>query len=214
MSKLHINVTRLTLLLFIISGVSACSTVNNTFDKVGNLLTGSKTTADYDNNKSVKDLEVPPDLTTPEFDKAFEMPTGTVSAVSMNSATPTPTYTNSTQTTAVASKPRSGNLSTIKKQGSESYLQINDRYERALLLTEIVLERMQFKVVNKMLATGEMNVRYQGNNPALQKGGNYRVFVINAQGVPLVRIAKSEGKVLSAAEYDRIIALLNNEFNN
>ncbi len=64
-----------------------------------------------------------------------------------------------------------------------------------------------------MLATGEMNVRYQGTNPALVKGGNYRVSVINAQGVPLVRFAKSEGTVLTTAEHARIITLLNNEFN-
>lgn len=219
MSKLHLgiinSVMKLALVLFVISGVSACSTVGNTFNKVSNLVTGKKTKARYENNKTVKDLEFPPDLTAPEFDKAFELPTGTVSAVSMNNGTSataatTPTYSAPVQ---AAAKPRSAQLSSIKKQGNDSFLQINDRYERALLLTEIILERMQFKVVNKMLATGELNVRYQGTNSALVKGGNYRVSVINAQGTPLVRIAKSEGTVLSTAEHARIITLLNNEFN-
>ncbi len=219
MSKLHLgiinSVIKLTLLLFVISGVSACSTVNNAVSKVSGMVTGKKAKARYENNKSVKDLEFPPDLTTPEFDKAFALPTGTVSAVSMKNGTAAPSYTNiaPTQTAAVASKPRSAKLSSIKKQGGESFLQINDRYERALLLTEIILERMQFKVISKMLATGEMNVRYQGANPALVKGGNYRVSVINAQGVPLVRFAKSEGTVLTTEEHARIITLLNNEFN-
>ena len=220
MSKLHLgiinSVIKLTLLLFVISGISACSTISNSVNKVGDVLTGKKSVARYDNNKSVKDLEFPPDLTTPEFDKAFAIPTGTVSTVSMKNRSATPGYLNSgsaVQTASVSSTPRTGNLSSIKQQGGESYLQINDRYERALLLTEIVLERMQFRVVNKILATGELNVRYQGANPALIKNANYRVTVINAQGVPLVRIAKSEGNVLTAAEYARIITLLNNEFN-
>jgi len=218
MSKLHLgiinSVIKLTLLLFVISGISACSTINNTVGKVSSLITGKDTKARYENNKTVKDLEFPPDLTAPEFDKAFELPTGPVSAASINSGATSPGYTNSipAQSSAV-SRPRSASLSTIKKQGSDSYLQINDRYERALLLTEIILERMQFKVVNKMLATGEINVQYQGSNPALAKGGNYRVSVINAQGVPLVRIAKSEGTVLTTDQHARIIALLNNEFN-
>ncbi|WP_299877410.1 hypothetical protein [uncultured Cocleimonas sp.] len=221
MSKLHLgminSVFKFALLLFVISGITACSTINNAANKVTSLVTGKKASARHDNNKTVKDLEFPPDLTAPEFDKAFELPTGPVTASSMNSVTTTPAYTNTSsvpvQTTAAVAKPRSANLSTIKKQGNDSYLQINDKYERALLLTEIILERMQFKVVNKMLATGEMNVRYQGSNPALVKGGNYRVSVINAQGIPLVRIAKSEGTVLTTAQHAQIISLLNSEFN-
>ncbi len=219
MSKLHLgiinSVIKFALLLFVISGVTACSTINNTADKVSSLFTGKKTKARYENNKSVKDLEFPPDLTAPEFDNAFALPTGTVSASSINSGDSTSSYTNTVpvQTAATASKPRSANLSTIKKQGNDSYLQINDKYERALLLTEIILERMQFTVVNKMLATGELNVLYQGTNPALVKGGNYRVSVLNAQGVPLVRIAKSEGTVLTTEQHARIISILNSEFN-
>ena len=220
MSKLHLgiinSVIKFALLLFVLSGITACSTFNSTADKVSSLFTGKKTKARYENNKSVKDLEFPPDLTAPEFDNAFALPAaGTVSASSINSGAITPNYTNTvpSQTTATAPKPRSANLSTIKKQGSDSYLQINDKYERALLLTEIILERMQFKVINKMLATGELNVRYQGSNPALVKGGNYRVSVLNAQGIPLVRIAKSEGTVLTTEQHARIISLLNSEFN-
>jgi uncharacterized lipoprotein len=221
MSKLHFgminNVIKFALLLFVISGITACSTINSAADKVTSLVTGKKAVARHENNKSVKDLEFPPDLTAPEFDRAFDLPTGTVTASSLNSVTTTPTYTNtstvSAQTTAALAKPRSASFSTIKKQGNDSYLQINDKYERALLLTEIILERMQFKVVNKMLATGEMNVRYQGNDPALVKGGNYRVSVINAQGIPLVRIAKTEGTVLTTAQHAQIISLLNKEFN-
>ncbi len=219
MSKLHrgiINsIVKFALLLLVVSGITACSTISSTAGKVGSLFSEKKAKPNYENNSSVKDLEFPPDLTAPEFDRAFDLPaTGTVNA-SMNSEMPVSSYeqARSAPVAPAIVRSRSANLSTIKKQGSETYLQINDKYERALLLTEIILERMQFKVMNKMLATGEMNVRYQGANPALVKGTTYRVSVINAQGTPLVRLDKSKGTVLTAEQHAKIISILNREFN-
>jgi len=55
------------LVLFILLlGVSACSAVDNLMD--------TKNRINYQNNRSVKALEFPPDLTAPEFDSAFALP--------------------------------------------------------------------------------------------------------------------------------------------
>ena len=65
---------QLLILTSILVNISACSVVDNFVDtKVSNL--------DYKNNKSVKALDFPPDLTAPEFDMAFVLPAnGVVSA--------------------------------------------------------------------------------------------------------------------------------------
>jgi len=68
---------KLTILAFMLVNISACSIVDNFVDiKVSNL--------DYKNNQSVKALDFPPDLTAPEFDMAFALPSdGVVSASSI-----------------------------------------------------------------------------------------------------------------------------------
>ena len=62
---------------FVLMSVSACSVVDNFVDT-------KKNRVNYQNNKSVKSLDFPPDLTAPEFDMAFVLPTdGVVSASAM-----------------------------------------------------------------------------------------------------------------------------------
>lgn len=65
--------SRLTAVLILVSGITACSAVDNVMD--------TKKTINYKNNQSVKTLDFPPDLTAPEFDMAFSLPAdGVVSA--------------------------------------------------------------------------------------------------------------------------------------
>lgn len=63
-------------ILFVLVSTSACSTVDNFMD--------TKNRVNYKNNKSIKTLDFPPDLTAPEYDMAFVLPAdGVVSATSM-----------------------------------------------------------------------------------------------------------------------------------
>ena len=63
-------------ILFMLLNISACSVVDNFMD--------TKNRINYKNNRSVKALDFPPDLTAPEFDMAFSLPSsGVVSATSM-----------------------------------------------------------------------------------------------------------------------------------
>jgi len=78
MKEHHRNkVRQLLTLTFVLVNISACSIVDNFVDvKTSNL--------DYQNNKTVKALDFPPDLTAPEFDMAFVLPAdGVVSASAM-----------------------------------------------------------------------------------------------------------------------------------
>jgi len=62
---------------FILVNVAGCSVVDNFVDT-------KNTKLNYQNNKSVKSLDFPPDLTAPEFDMAFVLPAdGVASAVAM-----------------------------------------------------------------------------------------------------------------------------------
>ncbi len=63
---------------FVLMSVSACSVVDNFVDT-------KKNRVNYQNNKSVKALDFPPDLTAPEFDMAFVLPAdGVASAAAMD----------------------------------------------------------------------------------------------------------------------------------
>ncbi len=63
-------------ILILVLGLSSCSAVDSVLD--------TKNRIDYKNNRSVKALDFPPDLTAPEFDTAFALPAdGVVSASSM-----------------------------------------------------------------------------------------------------------------------------------
>ena len=136
---------------------------------------------------------------------------------------------------------RTGALASIKTQGGETLLQVNDTYQRAQILTSIMLERMGFTVLSRDPASGTLSVRYNGSNvdvgkpkrgvsgffnrakgmlgmsgadnKALVNGETYRVSVLNQQGAPLVRIARASGSPLSTAAHAKIITMLNNEFN-
>ena len=73
MSKAPLLLINMTVLL----SLSACSVVDNFVDT-------TRTNLDYSNNVTVKDLEVPPDLTAPEYDMAFVLPAnGVISASEM-----------------------------------------------------------------------------------------------------------------------------------
>ncbi len=66
------------MLLFVLINISACSVVDNFVDT-------KRSNLDYKNNKTVKSLDFPPDLTAPEFDMAFVLPVnGVASASAMN----------------------------------------------------------------------------------------------------------------------------------
>ena len=222
------------LIVLVASGISACSAV----DKFKGALS-DRGNVDYQNNRSIKALEVPPDLTTPQFDKSFELPsTGVVSAVSLkNGGTGVVQNTVSSSGVSGSGIPRTKVLSMVRTLGDQAVLQVNDSYPRSVILTEIMLTRMNFTILNKSLADGILNVRYNGNdvplsgrssgllaktkgllglsesNNALSKGQTYRVSVQNQKDFPIVRFASVSAKPLSVGAHTRIINLLNAEFN-
>lgn len=220
------------LVLIAILGLSACSTVG----KIKGVL-NDRGSLDYQKNQAIKDLQIPPDLTTPEFDKAFELPTGVISAVSLKNG-----GSGSIQGTGVTSNSnvgavRSGDLSSIRTIAGRSVLKVNDTYPRSLVLTEIMLTRIGFTTLSKSSAGDSITARYNGSNitvngkrtgffskakglvglgrdnNALINGESYRVTIKNEQGSPIVRFARVNAKGISNAAHEKIITLLNNAFN-
>jgi len=226
--------------LVVATSLSACSGLN----KVGSFLSDKKT-ANYQNNRSVKDLEFPPDLTAPEFDKEFELPSST-STVSMRSGGIVSTDNNFAQpaTSAVnysgntRKRERTGVLSSIKSQAGETVLHIHDTYPRALILTEIMLERIHFSILSRD-AGGNYRVQYKGADITKEKkkgflsgtldyfksltagsagkvlanNSIYQVRVVNQGGLPLLYFKGGTGQTLPNKSQVQIITLFNNEFN-
>lgn len=214
-------------------GLSACSTIGKVKEFVND-----RGSLDYQKNQSVKQLEIPPDLTTPEFDKAFELPKGVISAVSLNNGGTGALVTSSTAANnSNVGAVRSGDLSTIRTIGGRSVLQVNDTYPRAKILTEIMLTRMGFSTLSKSSAGDSITAKYGGptvtsdgkrqgffskakglvglgsDNTALKSGENYRVTIRNEQNTPIVRVERADAKSISNAGNTKIISLLNNAFN-
>lgn len=73
-----VNKLKVVVVTCVFMNLSACSVVDNFMD--------TKNRINYKNNHSVKALDFPPDLTAPEFDMAFALPTdGVVNASSLGS---------------------------------------------------------------------------------------------------------------------------------
>ncbi len=231
MINAHHKTLSITLVLMATISLSACSGLA----KLRGALSDDGG-VNYQNNQSVKQLEVPPDLTQPEFDKAFELPTGVISAVSLKNGTAMPQLGTAANTNVGAV--RRGDLSSIRTVAGKTVLQVNDTYPRSLVLTEIMLTRMGFSTVSKSSSGDVIKAKYNGsdvtvdgkkkgwfskakglvglgggNNKALTRGETYRVSIRNEQGSPIVRFAPAAGKILSDAAHAKIITLLNSAFN-
>ncbi len=231
-----INVQRNTQSIFVILvavlGLTGCSAVSSVKEYIND-----RGSLDYQKNQSVKQLEIPPDLTTPEFDKAFELPTGVISAVSLKNGG-TGTIQGSNTTNSNVGAVRSGDLSSIRSIAGRSVLQVNDTYPRSKILTEIMLNRMGFTTLSKSSTGDSITAKYGGptvtvdgkrrgflskarglvglggaDNNALISGESYRVTIRLEQGAPIVRFARTNAKSISNAAHAKIITLLNNSFN-
>lgn len=212
------NVLILTGLVF---SLSACSKLNYMLD--------SKVSVNYQNNRAIKAMEVPPDLTAPQYDKAFEMPTGgTISAAAMQNGGVAPAGFVPSSTVPA----RTGKLASVRTQNGSEVVQIHDTYRRALVLTDIILQRMKFNMIRRDEARGTYVVEYIGddiasgkkknfltrlfkgsNNKLLAKGKTYQVKVANSAGNPLLSFMGAGGKALNAADNAKIINMINDEFN-
>lgn len=240
MKTLHFRITSITFVLIALS-LSACS--RSPLAGVNEILSGKKR-VNYENNATVKDLEFPPDLTAPEYDRAFDLPSlgKTVSLRSGGYIS-----SNAFPRTSVNSRPsasqRTGNLSSVRSQGGETVLQIHDSYQRALILTDIMLARMGFSVVSRNTTGNVMRAQYNGNNVslgeapskgriasffdrtkrligvsskssfALEKGKMYQISIASSQGINLLRVSGDAGQALPASAKSKIISMLNTEFN-
>jgi len=237
MINVHRKTLSITLVLMAIMSLSACSAANKIRGFIGN-----DSGVDYQKNQSIKKLEIPPDLTQPEYDKSFELPTGIISAVSFKNGTAMPRQgiANSTAANSNVSASRRGDLSSIRTVAGRTVLQVNDTYPRSLVLTEIMLTRMGFNTVSKSSAGDVITAKYNGidvtvdgkpkgwfskakglvglgrgdSNKALVQGKTYRISIKNEQGSAIVRFAPVAGIGLSDAAHAKIIALLNNAFNS
>ena len=223
--------------------LSGCSKIDSALD--------SKGAVNYQQNQAtVKAMEIPPDLTAPEYDSAFAMPeNGTISVMEMQSGRSASAVYNPAVVLPVLSsgsgvlpmpppsqqtsqQERTGNLSSIKSDAGETVLQINDTYSRALVLTDIILERLNFIVQRRDQSAGIYHVQYNGDNvasgdkkgfvsrmfkrsasKALAKGQNYQVQIKDQAGIPIIRFRQSGGQLLSPQNQTQVITLLNNAFN-
>ena len=161
------------LILTLIISLSACSKIKGVM--------GDTSSVDYQNNQAIKKLEVPPDLTKPEFDKSFELPTGIISAVSLKNGTAMPQSgtSNSTQTSSNTGAVRSGDLSSIRTISGKTVLKINDTYPRSKILTEIMLTKIGFTTVGKSSSGDVITAIYNGEDVAtsdVQKSGFFSKF--------------------------------------
>ncbi len=224
-----------TLILMAIVSLSACSSLS----KIRGALTDDGG-VNYQNNQAIKKLEVPPDLTQPEFDKSFELPTGgVISAVSLNNGTAIQQAGTANSSGSNVGVVRRGDLSSIKTVSGKTVLQVNDTYPRSLVLTEIMLTRMGFSTISKSTAGDVITAKYNGSdvtvdgkrkgffsrakslvglsgsdNKALSQGKSYRFSIVNQQGAPIVRVSRVDGNALSDAAHTKIIRLLNTAFNS
>jgi uncharacterized lipoprotein len=242
MINLQNRIVSMLVIAMLSTNLSSCSS----FNKVGSFLSDKKT-VNYQRNNSVKNLEFPPDLTTPEFDKEFVLPgASALNTVSLRSGGVVstnrvdnfpPDNTSSVSPVASVQGQRTGALSSIKSLSGKAVLHIHDSYPRALILTEIMLERLKFSIVSNNAGNGTYHVKYNGedlqeekkkgflsgtfnyfkgltagsNNKILSSGKVYQVQLVNSNGVPLLSFKSSVGKILPSNA--QIIALFNDEFN-
>jgi len=214
---------------------SGCSKIDGILD--------SKGAVNYRTNQdTVKKMEIPPDLTAPKYDSAFAMPEGgTISVAAMQNGRLAPAVynpsvatssTSNSMPSAILSSARTGNLSSIRSESGETVLQIHDTYPRALVLTDIILERLGFSIQSRNQSAGNLQVQYNGDNvasndkkgflsrmfkrsssKALAKGQSYQVQIKNQAGMPIIRFRQSNGQMLSPKNQTQVMTLINNEFN-
>lgn len=229
MINAHSKTISITMILMAVISLSACSTVS----KISGLI-GEAGGVDYQNNKSVKNLEIPPDLTRPEFDRAFALPAGTFSAVALKNGE----YRNLPNSGFAA---YSGEASSIIEVAGKTALRVNSTYANSLKSTEKHLSEMGFTIVSKSPAGDVITAKYTGEdilvsdrkipsflkniylgsdrrkvkfNTALTQGNTYRVSIKNDKGTPTVRFAQNDGKSIPDDAHSKIIRLLNTAFNS
>jgi len=199
-----INVQRKTLSIFLVLfsliGLSACGTVSS----VKGALT-ERGKINYQNNQAIKQLEVPPDLTDPEFDKSFDLPTGVVSAVSLNnggSGALTSNNSGAVNATTGTTAPkvaalRGGDLSSIRSIGGQTVLQVNDTYPRSLIITEIMLTRMGFSTLSKS-STGDLITAKYNGAPVSVDGKRKGLF---SRAKSLINLGRDNKALISGEKY-------------
>lgn len=230
-----INVQRKTRFLILLSiaslGLSACSTV----DKLATSLS-DKPTANYHNNQSVKKLEVPPDLTAPEFDDAFALPEGVVSAVSLQKGT----YKKSAKPLSDFTT-NDGPASIVSISGRK-VLRVNSTYEKALVSVEKTLTKLEFEKVSKSEKGDVITAKYNGKdvlldgakplsffshvriggkrkrvlkfNGALEGESLYVISIKNESGASIVRVTRADGEVLTNEAHAKIMELMKTAFSS
>ncbi len=203
MVKIRANKFSQLMAISVLLSLSGCSGIDSLFD--------TKARVNYQNNKTIKTLDFPPDLTSPEFDKEFELPSGVTNTVSMRtggvisrSRVEVPAAQQPQQT----SPKRAKTLSTLITKGGDAVLRINDSYPRSLILMDIMLERMGFTVSDRNLAAGIYTAHANGNNAT-----TYQVHIKKQPDFPLVSFTTEKGKALPAAAHMKLLTSLNNAFN-
>ena len=176
MSYCNKNTPLLFALLFVLANVSACSTIDNFLD------TSADTSGiDYKNNRAVKSLSFPPDLTAPEFDMAFALPAnGTVSASSV--AGQANAYTRDGRRITVLP---TSNTVRVGGMGSARWLDVNTSAEAL------------WPKIRDFWRTAGIPIKRDEPRIGLMETD----WVINRAGLPLNWFNKAVGKVLGSG-YD------------
>jgi len=230
MNNLHRKSVLVAFLIASVMSVSACST----FTKAKGFLS-EDSEIDYQNNQSVKLLEIPPGLTTPDFDRSLALPKGAsgnniskpdISPPSFNLSSPT-------------NSSRTGVASSIVNTSGRTVLKVHSDYPNSLLATEANLKKMGFEIksktssvisakfkesailvnetsVSKLLkhVVGRDGKRLVKYDVALDKNETYLVAVTNDANGPTVSFTRKDGKRISDEGHAKIIELLHTSFNS
>lgn len=233
MNNLHRKAVSTILLIVATISLSACSSLT----KVRGVLTEGEA-IDYQNNQTVKSLEVPPDLTQPNYDDSLDLP-----RISANNGS----AVNSTGNKRYISPPsfdfsganNNGAASSVINTSGRAVLRVNSDYSKSLVSIQENLKKIGFDVVSqssgvitakytedvvlvsdskvseffKYIVVGDDRKRLIKFDAALETDFVYLVSVTDEKTGPMVRFARADGNKISDAAHTKIIGLLNTSFN-
>jgi len=195
--------------------LTACSSVTRLTD-VTNLV-------DYSNHKSVKILEIPPDLDAPNFDKTY--------VTTISDGMETTKSEGLDQVPLVDKLIGSPPVSSVKiaQKGSQVILQIEDNAASVWTRLDNTLKRMGMTVSDSDQASGLIAAKDRSlvSDPSssigrflnkslgkVNKGAEYQFRISGSGQQTTVEVADKTGKALAAADARLILDRLRKEYSN
>ncbi len=190
----YLNYIALLVGLVVLTG---CSTINKVFD--------NKESVNYKTAKTVSSLEVPPDLTSPQYDSTFEVNSGKVSASTstgtINVGVP------DVHSNTAAGKPAEQKSTSVENSANVSgqpSLKISGSYDDVWDRTGVSLKRIGFTLEDQNKVKGRYAVKWAGYSKKgkslseqLQQIFSFQKEILEEGTEQLVRVSSTgEGAVL------------------